>query len=109
MHEIDKTKLSDQTKFRLYEIKKIENYFINEINERESYSKKLNKYVTIFDYIDKILIVLSATSSGVSIISFTSIIGVPAGIASASFTLIFSITAGIIKKLLSATIKKKKV
>ena len=108
MHEIDKTKLSDQTKFRLYEIKKIENYFINEINERESYSKKLNKYVTIFDYIDKILIVLSATSSGVSIISFTSIIGVPAGIASASFTLIFSITAGIIKKLLSATIKKRK-
>ena len=108
MHEVDKTKLSDQTKFRLYEIKKIENYFINEINERESYSKKLSKYVTIFDYIDKILIVLSATSSGVSIISFTSIIGVPAGIVSASFTLIFSITAGIIKKLLSTTIKKKK-
>ena len=108
MHEIDKTKLSDQTKFRLYEIKKIENYFINEINERESYSKKLNKYVTIFDYIDKILIVLSATSSGVSIISFTSIIGVPAGIASVSFTLIFSVTAGIIKKLLNTTIKKKK-
>ena len=26
MHEIDKTKLSDQTKYRLYEIKKIENY-----------------------------------------------------------------------------------
>ena len=31
-----------------------------------------------------------------------------AGIASASFTLIFSITVGFIKKLLSATIKKKK-
>ena len=108
MHEIDKTKLSDQTKYRLCEIKKIENYFINEINERKSHSKKLSKYVTIFDYMDKILIVLSATSSGVSIISFTSIIGVPAGIASASFTLIFSITAGIIKKLLSTTIKKKK-
>ena len=108
MHEIDNTKLSDQTKFRLYKIKKIENYFINEINEEKSYSKNLSKYVTIFDYIDKILIVLSATSSGVSIISFTSIIGVPAGMASASFTLIFSITAGIIKKLLSTTIKKKK-
>ena len=108
MHETDKAKLSDKTKFRLYEIKKIENYFINEIDEEKSYSKKLSTYVTIFDYIDKILIVLSATSSGVSIISFTSIIGVPAGIASASFTLIFSITAGIIKKLLSTTIKKKK-
>ena len=108
MHEIDRTNLSDQTKFKLCEIKKTENYFINEINERKSYSKKLSKYVTIFDYIDKILIVLSAKSSGVSIISFTSVIGVPAGIASASFALIFSITAGIIKKLLSTTIKKKK-
>ena len=57
---------------------------------------------------DKILIVLSAISSGVSIISFISIIGVLAGIASASFTLIFSITVEIIKKLLGATIKKKK-
>ena len=108
MHEKDKIKLSDQTKFRLYEIKKIENYFINEINEKKSYSKKLNKYVTIFDYIDKILTALSTTSCSISIISFTSIIGVPAGIASASFTLIFSITAEIIKKLLSATIKKRK-
>ena len=108
MHEIDKTKLSDQTKFRLYEIKKIENYFINEINERKSYSKKLNKYVTIFDYIDKILIVLSATTGGISIISFTTTIGAPVGIVSASFTLIFSITTGIVKKLLNITGKKKK-
>ena len=87
---------------------KIENFFINEINEKKSYSKKLNKYVTIFDYIDKLLIVLSVTSSGVSIISFASTIGVPAGIASACFTLIFSIIAGIIKRLLSTRIKKKK-
>ena len=56
--------------------KKIENFFINEINEKKSYSKKLNKYVTIFDYIDKLLIVLSVTSSGVSITSFASTIGV---------------------------------
>ena len=88
--------------------KKIENCFINEINEKESFSKKLNKYVTIFDCIDKLLIVLSETSSSVSIISFTSTIDVPVGIVSASFTLIFSITTGIIKKLLSTTIKKKK-
>ena len=107
MHEIDKMKLSDQTKFRLYKIKKIENYFINEINQKKLCSKKLSKYVTIFDYMNKILIALSATSSSVSIISFISIIDVPAGIASASFTLIFSITVGIIKKLLSTTIKKK--
>ena len=108
MNEIDKTNLTDQTKYRLNEITKIENYLIEEINQRKSCIKKLSKYVTTFDYIDKILIVLSATSSGVSIISFTSIIGAPVGIASASFTLIFSLTTGIIKKLLSITRNKKK-
>ena len=108
MHGIDQTKLSDETKFRLYEIKKIENGFSNEINQQKACSKKLNRYVTIFDYTDKILIVLSATTSGVSIISFTHTIGTSVGIASASFTLIFSLTTGIIKKLLNMTISKKK-
>ena len=108
MNEINKINLSEQTKFRLSEIIGIENYFHQEINQRKSCSKKLNKYVTTFDYIDKILIVLSATSGGVSIISFTSIIGAPVGIASASFTLIFSLTTGIVKKLLNITRNKKK-
>ena len=107
MNEINKINLSEQTKFRLSEIIGIENYFHQEINQRKSCSKKLNKYVTTFDYIDKILIVLSATTGRVSIISFTSIIGAPVGIASASFTLIFSLTTGIVKKLLSITRKKK--
>ena len=108
MHEIDQTKLSDQTKFRLYEIKKVENCLINDINQQKVYSKKLRRYVTIFYYIDKVLIVLSATTSGVSIISFTNTIGKSVGIVSTSFTLIFSLTTRIIKKLLSMTINKKK-
>ena len=107
MNEINKINLLEQTKFRLDEISKIENYFIEEINQRKSCNKKLNKYVTAFDYIDKVLIALSATSGGVSIISFTSIIGAPVGIVSASFTLIFSITTGIVKKLLNITRKQK--
>ena len=107
LETIDKTVLSEQTKFRLSEIIGIENYFYQEINQRKSCSKKLSKYVTTFDYIDKILIVLSATSSGVSIISFTSIIGAPVGIASASLTLIFSLKTGIVKKLLNIKIKRK--
>ena len=69
--------------------------------------KIIRKYVAAFNHIDKILIVLSATSGGVSIISFTSIVGAPVGIASASFTLIFSLTTGITKKLLNITRKKK--
>ena len=74
---IDKTDLSEQTKFRLDEISKIENYFIEEINQRKSCSKKFSKYVAVFDYIGKILIVLSATSGRVSICSFTNIVGAP--------------------------------
>ena len=108
MHEIDKAKLTDQTKFRIYEVENIENDFINKINQQKSYSKKLNRCVTIFDYIDKILIALSATTEGISTISFATNIGAQVGIASASFTLIFSITTGIIKKLLDITRNKKK-
>ena len=87
MNEINGINLSEQKKFRLSEIIRIENHFHQEINQWKSCSKKLSDYVTAFDYIDKILIVLSATSSGVCIISC----------ASASFTLIFSLTTGIIK------------
>ena len=108
LETIDKTVLSEQTKFRLSEIIGIENYFYQEINQRKSCSKKLNKYVTTFDYIDKILIVLTATSSEVSIILFKSITRAPVGIASASLTLIFSLTTGIVKKLLNITRNKKK-
>ena len=61
-------------------------------------SKRLSKYIVAFDYFDKALIVFSATGGGICIISFSSIIGVPAGIASASFSFAFSLTTGIIKK-----------
>ena len=105
---IDKTDLSEQTKFQLDEISKIENYFIKEINQRKSCNKKLSKYVAAFDCIDKISIVLSATTAGVSICSFTTIVGAPVGIASASFTLIFPLSTGITKKLLNITRRKKK-
>ena len=108
MDEINKINLSEKTKFRLDEISKIENYFIEEINQRKSCSQNLNKYFTTFDYIDNILIVLSGATGGVSTISFTSVIGAPVGIASGSFTLIFTLTTGIVKKLSNITKKKEK-
>ena len=95
---MDAILLSDQTKFRLDKINKIKNYFNSEIQERKTMSKKLSTHIAAFDYIDKTLIVLSVTSGGISIIFFTSVVGIPAGLASASFTLVFSLTTGIIKK-----------
>ena len=65
MNEINKVNLSEQTKIQLSEIITTENCFHQEINQRKSYSKKLSKYITAFGYIDKVLIVLSATTGGV--------------------------------------------
>ena len=43
---IDKINISEQTKFRLDQISKVENCFIvEEINQRKSCSQKLNKYI----------------------------------------------------------------
>ena len=47
-------------------------------------------------------------TGGVSIISFTSIVGAPVGIASANITLFFFLTTGIVKKLMNITRNKKK-
>ena len=80
MDGIGKRNLSEQTKTRLSEIIGIGNYFHQKINQRKSCSKKLSKYVTDFDYIDKILIVLSATSIVVCIISSASVVGAQVGI-----------------------------
>ena len=68
---------------------------------KENHAVK-SKYVAVFYYIDQALIVLSATSGGVSIISFTSIIGAPVGIASACLTLI------VILKIIKYNKKKKR-
>ena len=105
---VGRTNLTEQTKIRLNKITEIENYFFEEINRRKASSKKLSKYVAGFDYIDKILIVLSVTIGEVSICLFMSNAGAPVGIASASFTLIFSLTTVIAKKLLSIRRNKKK-
>ena len=89
--------LNDQQQFRLNKISEIKDYFIADIREREIMSKKLSKYSASFDYFDKSLIVLSVTSSGILIASFSSVICAPVGIASASFSFAFSITTGIVK------------
>ena len=53
---------SDDQQFRLNEINEIRDYFVAEIKERESVSKRLSKYIAFFYYFDKSLIILSATT-----------------------------------------------
>ena len=101
-------KMNNVNKYRLDEINKIKDYFNNEIKERKDIIKKLNKYSVSFDYLDKIFIALSASFGTLSIVSYTSVVGIPAGIAGSSLTLIFTIGTGISKSLLKVTKKRKK-
>ena len=92
----DTSNLSYQ-QFRLIKINEFENYFITEIKDRKLMSKRLTKYIASFDYFDKSLIVLSATSGSISTASFTTVIGTPIGIASASVTFASSLSTGLKK------------
>ena len=47
--------LNEQTSYILIEIGKIKDYFDREIKDQELLIKKLSKYITGFDYTDKIL------------------------------------------------------
>ena len=100
--------LERANKYRLDEINQIRDYFKNEIEERKDIIKKLNKYLVIFDYLDKIFITLSASFGTLSIASYASVVGMPAGITDASLTLVFTIGTGISKSLLKLTKKRKK-
>ena len=61
--------LNEQTNCRLNEINRIKDYFECEIKEQEVIIKKLSKYITDFDYIDKVLTVLLTIFSGLNIFS----------------------------------------
>ena len=59
MSEITNSNLSSRTKFRLNKINEIKDCFNSDIQERKVMSKKLSKYIAVFDYIEKTLIVIS--------------------------------------------------
>ena len=100
--------LTNVNKYRLDEINQIRDSFDNVIKEGKDIIKKLNKYIVIFDYLDKIFIALSASFGTLSIASYASVVGTPAGIAGSSLTLVLTIGTGISKSLLKVTKKRKK-
>ena len=108
MSDLVNLQLNDITKFRLDEINKVKDYFNNEIKERKQIINKISKYVSAFDYADKVFIVLSASFGSLSIASHATVVGILVGIAGASLTLVFTACTGVVKKLLSVTRKKKK-
>ena len=59
--------IEDQRNYRLNEISKIKDYFNNEIYYQQSLTNKLNRYLTVFDIISKILTVFSTVFSSTNI------------------------------------------
>ena len=108
LNTINKKDLSEQTKLLLTQVINIEHFFYDEITAKNKILKKVVKIKTTLDYVDNILIGLTALSSGVCIASSGSVIGIPLRIAGGIFALVNSILIGIIKKVLSVTKNKKK-
>ena len=70
-------------------------------------SRALNKYVTSFDCGGITLLVSLVASSGVSLCSFTTVIGTPVGITSANISLVFLISNRIVTMFLKTMVRKK--
>ena len=94
--------LNEQTNYRLTEIK---DYFDQKIKDQELLIKKLSKYITCFDYTDKILTAFLTIFSAVNIFSHVKK-RKHAGLIISVFRLFFCLSAGMIKKLLHETKKK---
>ena len=95
-------------KFRLKNIDKTRNNFIEEIDQNEMMSKKHRRVCTALNYIEHLLILASVVTGCVSISAFVSLVGISEGITSSAVGLnICAITAGI-KKYKSIIKKKKK-
>ena len=99
--------LNEQKNYRLNEINEIKDNFESEIKEQETFIKKLSKYITGFDYTDKILTVFLTIFSGLNIFSHVKT-KKQTGLISSVFSLFFCLSVGIIKKLLYETKKRKK-
>ena len=70
-------------------------------------SRALNKYITSFDYAGTTLLVSLVASSGVSLCSFTTVIGTPVGITSDNISLVFLISNRIVTMFLKTMVRKK--
>ena len=75
--------------------------------KKETISKIFSNYIGLFNDVDKILIVLSATSGCFFIDSFATVIGAPVGIISARFCLVILFSNATAKKNWKTMIKKK--
>ena len=93
--------------FKLKEMDKTRNYFMEEIKQNELISKKHKKLCKILKYTEHLLILAATVSGCVSVSALASLIGIPIGIASFATTINITIIIAQIKKHKSIAKKKE--
>ena len=100
--------IEDQSNYRLSEISQIKNCFNEEIQYQQSLTNKLSKYLTAFDYSNKILIIVLTVFSGTNIfnnVNNKQLLDLITSVFSLSFSLSFGM---IIKLHQEIKLRKKK-
>ena len=107
MTSLETKKLEDQSNYRLSEISKIKDYCNEEIQYQQFLTSKLSKYLTVFDYSNKILTVLLTVFSGTNIFSNVKNKQL-LGLITSIFSLLFSLSFGSYKITTRNKIKEEK-
>ena len=105
---LDTISLNEQTNYRLMEIGKIKDYLEQEIKYQQLLACKLSKYLTGFDYADKILTVFLTVFSGTKIFAHVKGEKQLLRLITSVFSLLFCLSSGVVKKLQQETKTRKK-
>ena len=97
---------NQQTNYRLMEIGKIKDYLDQDIKYQQLLTIKLSKYLTGFDYADKILTVFLTVFSGANIFGHVKGEKILLGLMSSVFSILFC--SVVVKKLQQETKTRKK-
>ena len=100
--------LNEQTNYRLMEIGKIKDYLDQEIKYQQLLTSKLSKYLTGFDYADKILTIFLTVFSGTNSFAHVKQENQLLGLITSVFSLLFCLSSGVVKKLQQETKTRKK-
>ena len=105
---LERISLNKQTNYRLIEIGKIKDYLEQEIKYQQLLTSKLSKYLTGFDYADKILTIFLTVFSGTNIFVHVKEEKQLLGLITSVFSLLFCLSSGVVKKLQHETKTRKK-
>ena len=107
-NSIETISLNEQTNYRLIEIGKIKDYLEQEIKYQQLLTSKLNKYLSGFDYADKILTIFLTAFCGTNIFAHVKGEKQLLGLITSVFPLLFCSSSGVVKTLQQETKTERK-